>query len=478
MTCRAILHSDGTESIPLLLVRNGDLTPRQCDHEFKGLTGDCPSCKFEIEQTDFSDGSSYAAAMAKLRDRGPTVKYRSFGYGSDGGVEPWRICHWGHPPGYWNSVPYRDCQNADRDTHKINLQVIKRYYEKKFQKKEGYLIRIEQRLRRPGDPPRAYSPDLAIYGKQGERLIAVEYQRSYEPFDKFLDRDELRRIEGWKAVDWWFDDTQIESIKAKPRQTVYSKSQMHRTYLAAMSVYFFKCWVDQATLVLQADYGVSGNKPPDRKKRQLRHLEKAEMNECSTSNLINRFRSEPEWSIVKNYETALRPRHGTELDFKGNLNYSLERQARIAQATLTQQQRLERQDKEHRAYVARTFGSAQTIVCSTDEEEKNNNETHSTVVSSEDKSLAFYQDDEWEIVEGRNQFVRGVEILKTRIAIGDVLRKSNGSKPVFYTGISSLGYTTTGGTYESLIGWQILKSKNNKPASKLFDRRSHEEKNL
>lgn len=455
MTCRAILHSDGTESIPLLLVRNGELTPRQCDHEFKGLTGDCPTCRAEIEETDFSDGSSYAAAMAKLRDRGPTVKYRSFGYGSDGGVEPWRICHWGHPPGYWNSVPFRDCQNADKDTHRINLQVIKKYYEKKFPKNEGFSIKIEQRLRRPGDPPRAYSPDLAIYGKQGERLIAVEYQRSYEPFDKFVDRDELRRIEEWKAVDWWFDDTQPICIQSKPKQTVYSKSQMHRTYLAAMSVYFFKCWVDQSTLVLQADYGKSGNKPPDRKRRQLRHLEKAEMNECSTSNLINRFRNEPEWSIVKNHETVLRPRSGTELDFRGDLNYSLERQAKIAQATLAQQKRLERQDREHRAYVAQELRQKAEL-------------------QKQDEPMQISRDEHWDLIEGRNEFIRGKEILRTKVLIGDRIRRTSQSKPVIYTGVSSLGYTTTGGIHESLIGWQILRSKN----FKSFDRRSWEEKIL
>lgn len=468
MTCRAILHSDGTESIPLLLVRNGELTPRQCDHEFKGLTGDCPTCRAEIEETDFSDGSSYAAAMAKLRDRGPVVKYRSFGYGSSGSVEPWRVCHWGHPPGYWNNIPFRDCQNPDRDTHKVNLQVIKRYYEKKFPRNEGFSIKIEQRLRRPGDPPRAYSPDLAIYGKQNERLIAVEYQRSYEPFDKFVDRDELRRVEDWKAVDWWFDDTQPASIQAKPKQTVYTKSQMHRTYLAAMSVYFFKCWVDPTTLVLQAEYGTSGNKPPNRKRRQLRHLEKAEMNECSTSNLINRFRGEPEWSIVKNYENALRPRSGSELDFRLDLTYSLKRQAKIAQATLAQQTRLERQDKEHRAYVARLRAEYREETPAHDNKSQDqNNKPKDSIIQ-----------EEWEAIEGRNEFIRGVEILKTKISIGDTIRRNDNSRPVVYTGISSLGYTTTGGTHENLIGWQILRQQSKLLTSQPFDRRSWEAKTL
>lgn len=67
MSCRAILHSTGKESIPLLLVRSGELTPRQCDHEFKGETGECPTCKAMIERTDLGDGGSYASAMLRLR---------------------------------------------------------------------------------------------------------------------------------------------------------------------------------------------------------------------------------------------------------------------------------------------------------------------------------------------------------------------------------------------------------------------------
>ena len=44
MSCRAIL-STGKESIPLLLVRDRILTPRQCDHEFRVQQVNAPPAK-------------------------------------------------------------------------------------------------------------------------------------------------------------------------------------------------------------------------------------------------------------------------------------------------------------------------------------------------------------------------------------------------------------------------------------------------
>ena len=84
MSCRAILHSTGKESIPLLLVRDGILTPRECDQDFMGLTGECPTCKAMIERADLSDGSCDASATLALQERGQGDTYRRFGYGFDG----------------------------------------------------------------------------------------------------------------------------------------------------------------------------------------------------------------------------------------------------------------------------------------------------------------------------------------------------------------------------------------------------------
>lgn len=348
MTCRAILHATKKESIPLLLVRRGELTPRQCDHEFKGATGDCPTCKAQSDAADVEDGSTYAKAILLMRDRGFGVSYKRFGYGSGGGVEPWRVCYWGHPPGYWTDVPFRNCQSPDTDSHTIALEIIREHYAKQFKPELGFVIKTEPRLRKPGDPPRPYSPDLAIYGPKGERMVAVEYQRSHEAYEKFAERDELRRSEGWAAVDWWFDDTQPDP--KNPRRTVYDKSQAHRTHLALLSVRLYRCWVDPDTLKLQAEPGRSGELPPERRKRVERHIEKSDLRECSTAKAIRELEGTPEETIIKKYKEPLKPSRGSGLEFFDDVAYSLERERRVAIAVVANQRRLEEQDRRHREF--------------------------------------------------------------------------------------------------------------------------------
>lgn len=350
MSCRATLHSTGEESIPLLLVRDGILSPRQCDHEFKGLTGECPTCKAMIERADLGDGSSYAQAMLSLKQRGQRVTYRRFSYGSDGGVEPWRVCYWGHGPGYWDGVQFRDCQNPSTNAHAVHLAVIKRYYEKTFNPKEGFTIKVEQRLRKPGDPPQLYSPDLALYGPKGEPMVAVEYQRSFESYDDFCRRDDLRRSEDWSVIDWWFDDTQDKP--EEKRQTVYSRSQMHRTHLALLGVPFYRCWVDPHTFKLEADFGTCGDLPPSRKKRVERKLEKADLAECSTAQIMRQIEEGPEREIIKDFIKPLEALPGSDLNFRERFNYNAERERRMALAVVTRQTRLEEQDRRHREWVA------------------------------------------------------------------------------------------------------------------------------
>lgn len=495
MTCRAIRHDTGKESIPLLLVRRGELTPRQCDHEFKGLTGDCPTCRLQIESADLGDGSSYATAMSQLRDRGVGVSYRRFGYGSDGGVEPWRVCGWAHPPGYWDGVPYRDCQNHDTDSHRINLEVIKRYYERDFRSDQGFTVKVEPRLRRPGDPPRPYSPDLAIYGPSGERLVAVEYQRSRESFEKFVERDIMRRSapESWPLVDWWFDDTQHDP--ERPIMTVYERSQAHRTYLSSLPVNHYRCFVDPATLRLQAEYGRCGNIPPERRKRVERHVEKAALQECSTSRIIQRLEGQSEWQEVKAYKEPLRPRIGSQLNFKEDLSYSLERERAIATAVSKMQSRLEEQDRQHRKLewdrrhelvqriqsvasacdLSGTYKTSASPRWTEDQlrEELNYVESlvrdHLAKAQSEMrlqswKSQQAERDDResrqiksdklWQPIEMQHAS-RGMLMLKTHLREGDRVRRDQWSEYEVYEGRTAAGYSTNRRTYQSLAGWQV-----------------------
>jgi len=286
--------------------------------------------------------------MERLKARGQTVTYKRFGYGSDGGVEPWRVCYWGHPPHYWDGVELRDCQNPLTNAHTVNLAVIRRFYEKKFKPKDGFTIKTEQRLRRPGDPPRPYSPDLAIYGPNQERMVAVEYQRSYESYEKFCERDELRRIEGWAAVDWWFDATNPNPDVDRP--TVYSKSQMHRTHLALLAVPFYRCWVDPQTLELKAECGEAGDLPPNRKKRIERRIEKAESTECSTALVMRELEQSQTPKAIDHQPVYFQARPDSELILVDHTAVSLDRENKKALAVLARQKQLEEQDRRQREW--------------------------------------------------------------------------------------------------------------------------------
>lgn len=490
MSCRAILHGNGEESIPLLLVRSGELTPRQCDHEFAGLTGDCPTCQASIDNADLSDGGSYAAAMLTLKSRGVDVSYRKFAYGANGSVEPWRVCYWAHPPGYWDGVEFKDCQNPSSNAHSVHLNVIKRWYEESFKPEQGFKVTVEPRLRRPGDPPRPYSPDLAIYGPKGERLVAVEYQRSHESYEKFCSRDDLRRSEKWADVDWWFDDTQNDP--EKNRITVYEKSQQHRTHLALLSVFFYRCWVDPQTLKLEAEYGRSGELPPHRVKRLHRHIEKADLAECSTAAIIRQIESGPERKIIEAYTKPLEAVPGSVLNFKKRTDWSLAKQQKIAEAVVMRQKRLEEQDRRHRKLEAeqkRLFEEQQEqerIQREKQEEESRisgkelaqelreraleeskkaeeqriqREKKEKAIKDLEDHKRKLYEQEQsrWHQIQFTEPISNrgGAFSSAVNLRIGSLIRRGPGHEVEVYEGMTNAGYSTDKHTYLSLSGWQV-----------------------
>lgn len=104
---------------------------------------------------------------------------------------------------------------------------------------------------------------------------------------------------------------------------------------------------------LQAEWGTTGDLPPERRKRIERHLEKAGLAECSTAQLFKQFEATPEEGIVEPYRKPLRALSGSELNFRDDLTYSLEREQRLARATVARQQRLEEQDRRHREWTAK-----------------------------------------------------------------------------------------------------------------------------
>jgi len=456
MSCRAILHGTNEESIPLLLVRSGQLTPRQCDHEFKGSTGECPTCAAMIARADLGGGGSFAAAMQKLKDRGQNVSYKKFAYGFDGAVEPWRVCYWGHPPGYWDGIQFRDCQNAATNAHSVHLAVIKKHYEKNFCPSKGYKVKVEERLRRPGDPPKPYSPDLAIYGPNGERLIAVEYQRSYESYEKFHDRDSLRRAEKWPAVDWWFDDTQPKPGVEKA--TVYIKSQEHRTHLALLKANFFRCWVDHNTLVLQAEQGRCGELPPARKKRIEKKIERASLSECSTYRAVKLLEGEPEAKTIKEYIEPYIARRGTELNFRNLFDYSLEREHALAKAVATRQKRLEEQDRVHREWATKQENALKTQlqVRQINTKKEIVKEQESLIYTADEKDVrnCIKRVENVEQVGWSEPYRNGYRMAKN-IMLGSLIRKNKYCPWLSYEGITSIGFMVDGKEYLSIDGWEV-----------------------
>ena len=86
--------------------------PRQCDKEFKGLIGECPTCHAMIERAD----RTTAAATPKHA--------RSAGTGQESDIDPSirnkRGCgalaelQLAHPRGYWEGVECRDCRTPDQ----------------------------------------------------------------------------------------------------------------------------------------------------------------------------------------------------------------------------------------------------------------------------------------------------------------------------------------------------------------------------
>jgi hypothetical protein len=246
-----------------------------------------------------------------------------------------------------------DCSNPDRETHRLNLMALKAFYE---QWHPGCKVIMEAVLRAPGDPPRAYSPDLSVVGSDGTRLVAVEYQRSREAYEKFADRDGLRLKEGWASVDWWLDDTQNDPDK--PVRSVYDQSDMHRTHLAAMGRPIYRCWVDPFTFVMQYDYGCSGALPPSRRKRVEKHIERAELKDCSIAQAIRDLEGEPEEQLIKEIKHPLRARPEAGVQGPGlagvhpglDLKYHLERERRVAEAVVARRSRLDEQDRRHREF--------------------------------------------------------------------------------------------------------------------------------
>jgi len=320
----------------------------------------------------------------------------------------------------------------------------------------------------------------------------VEYQRSHESYEKFCARDDLRRSEKWVDVDWWFDDSQNDP--EIDRATVYRKSQPHRTHLALLGVFFYRCWVDPQTLKLQAEYGRSGELPPHRTKRICRHMEKAALVECSIAETMRQIEDGPEREIIKPYKKPLEAIPGSVLDFKRRTDWSLEKEKKVAEAVLRRQKRLEEQDRRHREWEAKQkrleeerqelerierekAQEEQRIAAEKlaeeikkrqleEEEEREKQRVYRERIKAEleeEKAKRQRELEEEEKKWGDIEFTEPVSIrgrlhrFAKNLKVGDLIRQNPWLEPEVYKGRSSTGYSTHLHTYRSLEGWQVKK---------------------
>ena len=238
MTFRAILD-DGKEHAPILRMMTGDMTPRQIDKEYRGEIGKCPDCEGYLARTDLEGGGTFAAAVLN-KDR--DVRYRR-GHYLGGTDELLSQMHFAHKAGYLqNGLAPCNCKTKNQLIHTEAVEAIAHQYRK--DSPEGFKVDAECQFVKPGTPPETYRPDIVVLNQFGGKHTCIEYQRSPEPFEKFVHRHQLRASEWGNAI--WFFDKKIWEKKStcEARDWLFDNNQT-----------FYLCWVDEATLQLQVEEG-------------------------------------------------------------------------------------------------------------------------------------------------------------------------------------------------------------------------------
>lgn len=258
MGFQAVLDS-GQVVAPAVDVLSQVLTPQQADKQYKGVTGVCPHCR-DMKARVSEISSAHMQAALSIADL--TVRYRSGSY-DDGRMI--RIMHFAHRAGFLQlpGVACLLCSSPDLARHGAVVKVIGRWAERRW---PLATVRAEISIVDPGTPPQRFSPDISVYGVDGKALACIEYQRTPEPFEAFVQRHELRRRQ-FPDVQWFF------------ALGTYHKSLDHRRYLHDRGLLFFRCSIDGQTGRLIAEEG----KPPTGGKRvPLRR----DLTECSEQSLI------------------------------------------------------------------------------------------------------------------------------------------------------------------------------------------------
>jgi len=211
MGFQAILPS-GELIAPAVDVLEGKISPQRANDRYRRITGTCPHCQ---QLRDSQIGTDNARIQAALSVADLTVHYRSASLDRSGAMI--RIMHFAHRPGFLKlDGACLLCRSADLTRHAAGVKVIGRWCEKHW---PGSRVVAEMQIVVPGAPPETFRPDISVHAADGTPIACIEYQRSAEPFEAFLARDQVRRKE-FPDVRWFFS------------AGVYARSRRHREYLA------------------------------------------------------------------------------------------------------------------------------------------------------------------------------------------------------------------------------------------------------
>jgi hypothetical protein len=225
---------DGSILQPAVDVLANRITHAKANAAYKGTSGICPHCEELRQQYANSDSTAVMLGFA--------VADLTVGYVSaqiiDGVMK--RIMHFSHRP---NTITPETtcliCRDAKLAHHAAALEVIGEWAANHW---PDAVITQELTVVVPGTPPERFTPDIKVHGRDGTPIACIEYQRSYESFDAFKRRHELRSTQ--YPLVWWFFD-----------RPVYYRARDHRRYLSDRELTYFHSWVEKGSGQLIAEHG-------------------------------------------------------------------------------------------------------------------------------------------------------------------------------------------------------------------------------
>lgn len=283
MTLTAII--DGVEVTPAVDVLAGRMTVEEADDLFieivrdeKGkdrevrASGICPYCENRWASMDpLEQGKLMEALQRSEWD----VSYRraSTRPGPDGGLVVAAVMCFCHKRGFAKAFGGSSPCSQPGNVHEAVVRALAQAYQHDLG--PDYTVTPEKTFTFKGPKPVDYRPDISIIGPDGEKAIAIEFQRSREDVEGFRLRHSIRARE-WAEVVWFFD----KRIYNAPTTT------HARNLLWDAQIPFFQAWVDAENQRLQVEEGTRHDGGRSRKSPLPQG--------CSDGRLINALEREQE----------------------------------------------------------------------------------------------------------------------------------------------------------------------------------------